>query len=312
MVEIGKTPDKVNLFNSSQLSQVTQGTTHGTFTPPASIKWDSKQLDRLKWTMTPSMVLKPRDYGKSAFYEEYYLNARSIFSAIQPSGNREEKEGKATAYTFKMNDKVRITGTDPNGESPEGYTVGCTGTITYIYGDDSYDVANADDLDEGDYCVFPATSLQFVESAPDSPFKVGDKVKVQDPSCSFNGKTVTVVETTTDYVFFQEEELYPDKRSYKHSEHKKHFILISREEDTTMSEVTNDPVKAIMETELDADTRLLRSIGFEDNNGKVQDNGRAAVLQSLYRERREDFANKYRAALATEESAAKAASAKKA
>lgn len=82
--------------------------------------------------------------------------------------------------------------------------------------------------------------------------------------------------------------------------------LISKGE-TTMSEVTNDPVTAILESELDADTRLLRQIGFEDEQGKVTDTGKKAILNSIYRERRADFANKYRQALATEEAAAKTA-----
>lgn len=158
--------------------------------------------------------------------------------------------------------------------------------------------------------LYPASSLElFSDSQKEAPmsqayphgYEVGDTVEAVDDDCTYKGQQCVVTKVTEGFVEI-------DNR-HTHSPSPAYFKLI-RKGNNAMSEVTNDPVKAIMETELDADTRLLRQIGFEDNSGKVADNGRNAVLQSLYAERRADFATKYRKALATEETAAKVAAAK--
>lgn len=127
------------------------------------------------------------------------------------------------------------------------------------------------------------------------------------------GKEFTVKTTSKSCSIGSEQLLWPtDNGSGVYSAH---VTLVSsnddklnnQEGDINMSEVSSNPVKAIMENELDADTRLLRQIGFENTDGTVASSGVTAVVQSLYAERRADFAAKYRKALATEENAAKVA-----
>lgn len=144
------------------------------------------------------------------------------------------------------------------------------------------------------------------KNMPEPEFYVGQKVVYTGTGCATAGhdEVVTVRELSGTSVYFTTE------AGNNCSHHKAMFKLSNNQGDNTMSQVKNDPVKAVMEAELDADTRLLREYGFEETTGVVAENGKKAIMQQLWSERRAAIATKFRQALATEEAADKEAAAK--
>jgi hypothetical protein len=72
------------------------------------------------------------------------------------------------------------------------------------------------------------------------------------------------------------------------------FELSNKYEETKpMADISN-PVTALMDMDLDADTKILRKYGFEDNAGYMDSRGRDALLNHLWKEHRVEFAQQLR------------------
>lgn len=232
---------------------------------------------------------------------------------------------KSVAY-YSIGDEVRITGTDIDGDENTATPTGSVGKITDVTDEDT----DGDLTEDGHYYEINANwfygtkSLEPVTSSAQAPtqrkIEVGDWVRcVVNPQCDsprgagwepdleFKVTRITPVVTGRDILWGNIKNEYGVFHEFVELVNKSSN---NNEGDNNMSEVSSNPVKAILENELDSDTRLLRQIGFEEKDGTVAGNGRDAVIQSIYSERRADFAAKYRKALATEENAAKLANKK--
>jgi hypothetical protein len=263
--------------------------------------------DMFAYSASDTLMVKPRQYGKSATIA--ILDEYATWDVATLNTLVKKKEQPMAAYS--VGDWVQIIGPDVDGDTNSRMPTGHIGQVTDVYNYDNDSHAGVNDghsyeIDHG-YAYGAARLMR-----TDKPHRlaVGDRVRlmtIQD--CSSGGKFGTVTEVNGENITFTDEDGRTDN-----SHCTKEFVIVRTQatQGDNMSEVTSNPVKAIMENELDPDTRLLRQIGFENNDGTVADYGRAAVIQSLYAERRADFAAKYRKALATEESAAKVAAEAKA
>ncbi len=78
--------------------------------------------------------------------------------------------------------------------------------------------------------------------------------------------------------------------------------LANNKEDNNMSTVSNDPIKALRELNLDADTRLLRELGFEDEQGNPCSRATIEMARRQWVAVRAEIAADLRTAMANEQS----------
>lgn len=84
---------------------------------------------------------------------------------------------------------------------------------------------------------------------------------------------------------------YLGRESYK-------LVNPIKKETITMSNVFDNPNQAIKDLSVDADTRLLRKYGFENNNGEVMSIGTTEIVRRVYQASRAEIAADLRKAVA--------------
>lgn len=75
--------------------------------------------------------------------------------------------------------------------------------------------------------------------------------------------------------------------------------LVNKENE--MSDVQSDPNKALRELNLDADTRLLRDMDFESNEGSPSEKARVEMHRRIWADMRAEVATDLRTAITNEE-----------
>lgn len=84
------------------------------------------------------------------------------------------------------------------------------------------------------------------------------------------------------------------------NEQKADFVRLVNKENE-MSDVQSDPNKALRELNLDADTRFLRDMGFEDSKGSPQSTAQVEMFRRIWADMRTEVAADLRTAIANEE-----------
>lgn len=169
----------------------------------------------------------------------------------------------------------------------------------------------------GNTCWEPVSKLQLYkdpnEREADMAFKVGDIVKCVGNSCARGSGTdyesggagwerdkVFTVGSISDCNGHSL--LWPkDGGSGVYAD----FVVVTdsvseTNKENEMSDVQDDPNKALRELDLDADTRLLRDMGFENSNGSPQENARTEMFRRIWQDMRAAVATDLRKAIANE------------
>lgn len=227
-------------------------------------------------------------YDEASQWDQWDLSTKTSITSLL---NKAKKETKPMA--FKTGDTVRIIGTDVDGDTEDSKGIGYVGNITNDF-DGEYEV-------DGGYC-YPTSSLELVmvsavtEITNPESLSVGDRVRlIGDTGCSSAGKYGNITGVTSSLITYVDDDGREDNSHYL-----RQFVLIINQGDTTMSDVTSNPNKALKNLNVDPDTRLLRTLGFETETGEATDSARVEVLRRQWAEIRKDVATDLRTAMANE------------
>jgi hypothetical protein len=190
---------------------------------------------------------------------------------------------------FKVGDRVVIhhrglgntTGTAPGWDKPNG-NVGALGTIVRVDNSCSrpYRVdGTIDNAPNEYYGLFSGDELRHYDATP-SP-EPGRRC--HDCSCHLNPPCSGCVNCETCAARNEEQ-------------------LIKETKPMTENNILNDPLKALRE-QPDADTIILRKADLENEDGTPTQNGRNAVVQDLYMQKRAGYAEKLRQAIQADNAA---------
>lgn len=256
-------------------------------------------------------LLKHRDYGKS-----WANDLIRTYPVTWPevAGEQTRKEN-TTKKMFTHKAIVRFISPDKRGH--DCFVVGQRYQLVYGGVPDSdnevkvwvnfehknWHYVNVDCLEE--------VPTETAVPEPQHTFIVGDHVQVRTNAADFGdiddvhllGSTGMIIEDRTD----DGDEEYPYKvnlgsnnEDYNAQQLKLIRAKDSSEQDNTMSNVKNDPLLALEEITLDADTRLLRELGFENGNGLPTDKAGIVILRRAWNAQRVQVATDLRTAIANE------------